>query len=234
MIFYTVPPCATIANYSTRIIVNVTDNVEIQCTVESYPQLENDIEWYSLQNGTFLLQNSSKYLIDYSGTESNDTDLVFTAQSQILITDVNLNDDGVYICSGGPESTCNATFSIIVQGKSSNKISLKIFPFSAPASISSVDNTSIVYGIVSDNITLKFVLTDSGVPPLLPNDTQWIFNGIELLEEETNIIFSDDRLSLTLSNLTFANEGNYTIIITNPAGTDSATLFLDVEGEKVL
>ena len=101
----------------------------------------------------------------------------------------------------------------------------------APASISSLVNDSIIYGVVSENVTIQFVLTNAGVPPIISNDTQWFFNGSESLEEDSGIIFSDDRLSLTLTNLSFTNEGNYTIVITNPAGTDSATLFLDVEGK---
>lgn len=104
-----------------------------------------------------------------------------------------------------------------------------MFP-SAPPSVSSLVNGSIIYGVVFENVTIQFVLTNAGVPSILSNDTQWVFNESESLEEGSGIIFSDDRLSLTLTNLSFTNEGNYTITITNPAGTDSASLFLDVEG----
>lgn len=105
------------ANYSTDvIIVNETDSVEIWCNVESYPELEYEIEWYSMQNGTEKLQNSSKFLIDYT-IENNETDLVFITQSQLIITDISLYDDGTYTCSAGPESACNATYNITVQCK---------------------------------------------------------------------------------------------------------------------
>ena len=106
------------ANYSTDvIIVNATDSVEIWCNVESYPELEYEIEWYLIQNGTNNLQNSSKFLIEYIMEDNNETGLVFITQSQLIITDIALYDDGTYTCSAGPESACNATFNITVQCK---------------------------------------------------------------------------------------------------------------------
>ena len=48
------------------------------------------------------------------------------------------------------------------------------------------------------------------------------------------IVFSDDRFSVTLSNLSLSDEGFYTITASNPAGSDMDSLFLDVEGKRLL
>lgn len=91
-------------------------------------------------------------------------------------------------------------------------------------------NGSVVIGVISSMVTLQFLAVEAGVPPVTPNGVRWIFNDIELTQERT-LNFSEDRLSVTIATLTPAYEGNYTIIVSNPAGSDSDTLFLDVEGK---
>ena len=48
--------------------------------------------------------------------------------------------------------------------------------------------------------------------------------------EMTDIEFSEDRLSLTFSELQYSNEGIYTVMVQNLAGTSYAQIRLDVQG----
>ena len=68
-------------------------------------------------------------------------------------------------------------------------------------------------------------------PLVLVESIRWTFNDVELVEDiGGRITFSDNRLSLTITNLNLSDEGVYTLTATNPAGSSSENIFLDVQG----
>ena len=87
---------------------------------------------------------------------------------------------------------------------------------------------------ISESITRPIVLEfniSGDVPPVSLDNIRWTFNDIELMEDiGGRITFSENRLSLTITNLNLSDEGVYTLTATNPAGSSSASIFLDVQG----
>ena len=85
-------------------------------------------------------------------------------------------------------------------------------------------------GLLNEPVTLQFsIMGDS--PLVLVESIRWTFKDIELVEDiGGRIMFSENRLSLTITNLNLSDEGVYTLTATNPAGSSSESIFLDVEG----
>lgn len=85
-----------------------------------------------------------------------------------------------------------------------------------------------VIGILSRSITLTVNVMEDN-PLVTPSGIKWFHNN-SVLVSGPRIIFSSNRLSVTISNLMLSDEGTYTVIADNPAGSDSSSIFLDVEG----
>ena len=75
-------------------------------------------------------------------------------------------------------------------------------------------------------------------PLVVPEDITWTFDGTQgsqiiTLTPETDdrYTFSEDRLSLTIADLKFEDDGNYIFTAVNTNGEDSTTLRLVVDGE---
>ena len=86
-----------------------------------------------------------------------------------------------------------------------------------------------IVGLIKNDITLHFSIKDAS-PPVLLEDIQWSYDGAELREDEEHVLFSVDRLAVTITNLSLSDEGVYSLMATNPAGSDSATITMDVQG----
>ena len=96
----------------------------------------------------------------------------------------------------------------------------------------------------TSNVVLKFDLIDSTSTCELQvhvSNIQWTYTtekGSETLNTSfpfnSRYNFSDDLLSLTITNLQEADEGNYTLRATNDAGNSSATYNLAVYGKKII
>ena len=79
-------------------------------------------------------------------------------------------------------------------------------------------------------MTLQFNITQDH-PPVTPDDIVWTFNGTKLnFNNSSRLTFSADRRSLTISRLNLSDEGFFTMTASNPAGSDTASIFVDVEG----
>ena len=104
------------------------------------------------------------------------------------------------------------------------------FSFIIGAPVVTSNLTSGVIGLLNESITLQFsIIYDS--PLVLVESIRWTFNDVELVEDiGGRITFSDNRLSLTITNLNLSDEGVYTLTATNPAGSSSENIFLDVQG----
>ena len=98
-----------------------------------------------------------------------------------------------------------------------------------------------IVGLELMNVTLAFVISDAS-PELLPGNIQWTFMDVQgtsfniptdsAMTSFSSLtgMFSDDRLSLTLSGLNNNFEGTYSMTATNEAGITSASLLLLIEG----
>ncbi len=71
--------------------------------------------------------------------------------------------------------------------------------------------------------------TGESVETILYPQEADIGSGTQVLSSH---FFSEDLLSVTISRIFLSDEGWYTIIASNPAGTDSASVHLTVYGNK--
>ena len=92
--------------------------------------------------------------------------------------------------------------------------------------------SSLEIGVRGRNITLNFSVIEDE-PKVPPEFITWSLSSVEGMREITSgdkrFIFSEDKLSLFITNLSLSDEGNYTLSATNIIGTGSAQVFLDVE-----
>ena len=91
-----------------------------------------------------------------------------------------------------------------------------------------------IEAIRNDTINIKFTITD-GLPAVKPNNIYW-FKSLSnapyvQINDSLRVHFSDDRVSLTISNVQPSDQGIYKISVTNEAGTVQATTSLHVYGQ---
>ena len=89
-----------------------------------------------------------------------------------------------------------------------------------------------IVGVVGSNVTLQFNITGD-IPPVNSSDIYWFINGSSLRVNE-RFMFSTDRLSLTITDLSFHDEGSYHLTASNPAGTSNNSIYVDIQGKNVL
>ena len=86
------------------------------------------------------------------------------------------------------------------------------------------------------SVNLSFTISNAS-PKVQPQSIHWTFTSLgggsyDIPMSQPGVYsFSDDRLTLTLSAVNGSHEGNYTLIATNEAGSDSASVFLEVESQ---
>ena len=83
------------------------------------------------------------------------------------------------------------------------------------------------------SVTLQFSISND-LPPVTSTDIVWLFTPVgsstmQVISPNARYSFSDDMLSLTIGALTEMDEGSYTLEATTIAGSDSDTIFLDVQ-----
>ena len=91
-------------------------------------------------------------------------------------------------------------------------------------------------GVVGENVALSFNITNDD-PRVTTDGIQWIFTNSEGSTDITGLnidefTFSGDLLSLKIIGVSHDNEGNYTLIARNPAGSAQSTVSLEVEGKE--
>ena len=109
------------------------------------------------------------------------------------------------------------------------------FPSLVPANVTPV-TSSVVTGIEGQSIPLIFRITNDD-PLVQVNNIQWelssasgTVNITELSMTDEHYQLSEDRLSLTVSQISSAHHGTYTLFATNEAGTRSNSIILVIEG----
>jgi len=93
--------------------------------------------------------------------------------------------------------------------------------------------------IAGRSITITFSISGD-YPPVSPSDITWQFNSSSgtttsiSTAADSRYTFSDNRLSLTISNVSLTDEGSYRLSASNHAGNNSTTVMLTVYGEYVV
>ena len=95
-----------------------------------------------------------------------------------------------------------------------------------------VSNKPITMG---DPVTISFTIVNEPVPIVTREGIQWVFTGIggavNLSCTSTfKYSFSDNCLSLTVSNTEGSDAGQYQIVITTEAGIEMGTVGISVSG----
>ena len=104
-----------------------------------------------------------------------------------------------------------------------------------------------VVALEGDSATLQFSI-ESASPPVQLSDIRWYFQptganySTDITQRATlpgsnstgTLVYSNDRLSLTIGRITQQADGVFTLSATNPAGTTSNSTYLSVEGKFLL
>ena len=85
--------------------------------------------------------------------------------------------------------------------------------------------------MVNQSVTLTFSIVDAS-PQVILDNIQWMFNDA-VINNFTEHIFFPDLLSLTLTNVQHSDQGYYSLTATNEAGTNTTSVFLEVEGNVI-
>ena len=98
-------------------------------------------------------------------------------------------------------------------------------------------NSSLL-GLVYRNVTIVFNIQRAS-PEVLLDNIRWTFtNTSGSTVDITNVttsgrhMLTSDSLQLTITNISMEDEGNYTLTASNPAGVNSGTIVLSVEGNS--
>ena len=90
-----------------------------------------------------------------------------------------------------------------------------------------------VVAILFHSLSLTISITTSS-PPVTPNDIRWSFtnssSSVDLLSNSSeHYHLSPDLLTLTISNVSFTDEGKYQVMVSTTAGADSTEITVNVE-----
>ena len=111
-----------------------------------------------------------------------------------------------------------------------------IFPTSAVTPVvapsDGVSNKPISMG---DPVTISFTIVNDPVPIVMRERIQWVFSGIGgavnlSCTSTPKYSFSDNCLSLTVSNAEGSDAGQYQIVITTEAGIEMGAVGISVSG----
>ena len=166
--------------------------------------------WYQ-----FTAPVNGLLIVDTFGSDF-DTGLAIYTGSCDALTEVACNDD-----TGGVTSqvtlptTAGTTYSILAGGYSSDagNLVLHLNHLTPPAFAVQPTNQSVV---VSSNASFSATLTGA-----LPMSFQWYFNGTPLVDDGR--ISGSTTASLSISNITTADAGSYTLAVTNFLGSTNST-----------
>ncbi len=109
-------------------------------------------------------------------------------------------------------------------------LSSAVAPVVAPSD--GVSNKPISIG---DPVTISFTIMNEPVPIVTREGIQWVFSGIGgavnlSCTSTSKYSFSDNCLSLTVSNAEGSDAGQYQIVITTEAGTGMGAVGISVSG----
>ena len=105
------------------------------------------------------------------------------------------------------------------------------FPYLVPPTVQAVSDR--VTGLLHESVTISFTIIND-FPKVKVYNIQWQVKplGHEIFNSINSELLSEDRLSLTISNVQLNNRGLYKISAQNEAGIGEATIVLDVYGKS--
>ena len=105
--------------------------------------------------------------------------------------------------------------------------------------MTSISSTNPIYRLRNTTVSIEFSLNSQVFPAVQLTNIRWIYsteNSSKILDtsssNNTRYNFSSNLLSLTITNLQVADDGNYTLMASNEAGIDTATFNLTVYGKN--
>ena len=120
-------------------------------------------------------------------------------------------------------------------------LTLLVYIFAVPAVVLYAAEEVVV--LEGGSATLQFSI-ESASPPVELSDIRWYFQptganySINITQQATlpgssnTLVYSNDRLSLTIGQITQQADGRFTLSATNSAGTTSNSTNLIVEGKS--
>ena len=111
-----------------------------------------------------------------------------------------------------------------------------ILLFSAvPPIVSPSDEVSNKPISMGESVTISFTIVNEPAPKVTREGIQWVFSGIGgavnlSCTSTSKYSFSDNCLSLTVSNAEGSDAGQYQIVITTEAGTGMSAVAISVSG----
>ena len=166
--------------------------------------------------------------------------------STLTLNNTGRDLEGTYTCSGVNnvsniiETNEKIEGAFFIEGKtrvfdfaSTMKIDHYCF-FVAKPEVEVATSSDTTTGILSKEIVLVFRVVHAA-PFVVPENITWTFDGTQgsqiITLNDDKYTFSEDRLSLTIDDLKFEDDGNYIFTAVNRNGKDSTTLRLVVDGE---
>ena len=114
-----------------------------------------------------------------------------------------------------------------------------IFLSTVPPVVTSISSTNPIYRLRNTTVSIEFSLNSRVFPTVQLSNIQWIYStekSSEILDTSSSnnprYNFSSNLLSLIITNLQVADDGNYTLMASNEAGIDTATFNLTVYGKN--
>ena len=114
-----------------------------------------------------------------------------------------------------------------------------------PPVVVALDGDQVIVGLEEMSVSLHFRI-DNAAPPVTPSNIQWLFSAnftdspyddgvrditnLNTLNEGTSVSYSENRRSITISNISQSDEGRYFFIATNQAGVSYSHTDLIVHG----
>jgi hypothetical protein len=192
--------------------INQTDEASFNCTIFSLPQ--SIIQW-SL-NGINLQNDNIKEV-----TVINGSGLTLLISTLTIPYAIRSTHEGVY--------TCNASNGIanLINSPEFQSIRLTV---QVPPTV--VVITTSPLGVVDKSVTITFGIIDAS-PTVNASNIWWTFNG-SIVANTSRHRLSVDLLSLTINDLTHSDQGYYTLTATNEAGTNSSSVYLEIEAAPVI
>lgn len=223
------PPNVTVFPSSGELSVNVTFPALLTCSVFAIPF--PNIIW--IKNNTNPLASTERIVITEIDSPSTNV-----RTSILNITSSVLSDESSYTCIASNNITNiikspeNGTIDLVIQGIIMNTSFLHLLYIIGAPVVKAISSTESI-GVFSRNVTLVFDIIAAN-PPVTLSNVIWEFNGLPLEAQSESVKFSPDKLSVTLSNLTFSNEGDYKVTVSNPAGSSSDSIHLDIQSNYII
>ena len=165
-----------------------------------------------------------------------------STMSTLIILNISPLDDGNYTCNASNDhghDFASANLQVLCKYQTGSCIAIllncSLSPNAAVPDVVPVSPSPLI-GVLGRSVTLQFSISDD-LPPVTSNEILWQFTSVRsstvqniTSASNTRYDFSDNMLSLTIGALTTMDEGSYTLEASTIAGSNSATIFLVVQG----